>query len=251
MDGVPRPSQYRSSTSRTRSTRVRLVAACLTLGLFGGAAANPRGPRAVPPRPAAVRPAATATTIAACARALSRTNGPVWVRTPDGELEQELPVACGGGYERRSRTQDPCRDGCFVADGGHGLAVAGRFREGNVLLVLGQRGRRFTPAAWVRLPEGEVQLMDADAAERVRRALGAVHGAASSQPRLGAGERVSCYLLGWRQDREGWHGELSAAVRGGVGLKLVRVAQAVAKDGGIPFRAASRTPAPVPTPVVR
>ncbi|HEY3352737.1 MAG TPA: hypothetical protein VGQ83_05780 [Polyangia bacterium] len=226
--------------TRTASAIVLAVA----LALAGEAAAAPRSPRATAARPVVARSAAATSSMAACARALSRTNGPVWRRTPDGDLEQELPAACGGNYERRSRTGDPCRDGCFIADGTRELAVAARFREGNLLLVLVTSGRRFTPATWLRLPEGEIQLLDAGAADRVRRALGAVHGAAATQPRLGAGERVSFYVLGWRQDREGWHGELSAAVRVGVGLKLVPVAQASPREGGPPLRAASPSPPP-------
>jgi hypothetical protein len=236
-----------------------LLAAGLALPVVAlPADAQPRGGRGAPDRAFASR-AWRPDTVAACGRALSRAGGLVWRRTPEGDLEQEPPPACGGGYERRSRTQDPCRDSCFVQNGRREVAVAARFREGNLLLVLDRHGRRFTPAASLQLPEGEVRLLDDAAADRVRRALVTVHGAATSQPRLGGHERVAFYALSWREDRDGWHGALSAAVRGGPSLRLVVVAHAsindaarlrlaAGRDAPVPFKAASRTPAAPPDP---
>jgi hypothetical protein len=231
-----------NATRRPIVVTAQVLGVLGVLGLAVPATGQPRPTRTSASRPARER-APVPTTVAACARALSRSNGPVWHRTLDGELEQELPGACGGGYERRSQSNDPCRDGCFIADGVRELALAGRFREGNLLLVLGHSGRRFTPAVWLKLPAGEVQLLDLEAADRVRRSLGAVHGAASSQPRIAAGERVSFYVLGWRQERDGWHGELSAAIRAGGGLKLVSVTHATTREPAPVLRAASHTPA--------
>jgi hypothetical protein len=194
-------------------------------------------------RRAGLRPAPTPT-LAACARALSRHGGPVLYRTPEGDLERQLPAACGGGYELRSRTRDFCRDGCFLRGVDRQLAVAGRFREGNLILVFGQAGRRLTPQVWIQSRAGEVQLLDDAGADRVRRSFAAVHGVAASQPALRPGERVVFYVLSWQQDREVWRGELFAAIRSKSALRLAPVAAVTSLDGGL--RAVSRSPAGPP-----
>jgi hypothetical protein len=194
-------------------------------------------------RRAAARPAPSPTMVA-CGRALSRHGGPVLYRTPEGDLERQLPAACGGGYERRSRTRDFCRDGCFVRGADRQLAVAGRFREGNLILVFNQSGRRLTPKAWVQSRAGEVQLLDDAGADRVRRSFLAVHGVEASQPALQPGERVVFYVLSWQQDRDAWRGELAAAVRSKSALRLAPVATVTSLDGSL--RAVSRSPAGSP-----
>jgi hypothetical protein len=216
------------------------LAVCLVLCATGApTAADHRVPDA---GAAAVHgPGQPVSSVAACARALSRSGGLLWRHTPEGEAEQELPAACGGGYERRCRTHDPCRDSCFVQNAAGELAVAARFREGNLLLVLGQAGRRFRPTSWLKLPKGEVQLLGPETADRVRQAMRSVHSASWSQPQLAAGEVVSFYVLGWRLDQDGWHGELDAAVRAGTALRLVPVMHASARDAKVPFKAASWT----------
>lgn len=212
--------------------------------VLGHPAARRRSP--APPgdlRRAGGDPAANPS-VAACARALSRHGGPVLNRTPDGEVEQELPAACGGGYERRSRTRDLCRDGCFVRGADRQLAVAGRFREGNLVVVFSQLGRRLTPQLWLQSRAGEVQLFDDAGAERLRRSFLAVYGVAASQPVLQPGEQVVFYVLSWLQGREGWRGELAAAVRSKSALRLAPVAT-VASPGGS-SRTVSRSPAVTP-----
>jgi hypothetical protein len=187
---------------------------------------------------------ATSPSLAACARALSRHGGPVLYRTPDGELERQLPAACGGGYERRSQTRDLCRDACFVRGADRQLAVAGRFREGNLVVVFSQSGRRLTPRVWLQTRAGEVQLLDDAGADRVRRSFLAVHGVAASQPMLQPDERVVFYVLSWLPDREGWRGELAAAVRSKSALRLASVAKIASQ--GASLRAVSRSPAVEP-----
>ena len=151
-------------------------------------------------------------------------------RTPDGELERQLPAACGGGYERRSRTRDICRDGCFVRGADRQLAVAGRFREGNLIIVFSQSGRRLTPQLRVPTRAGEVQLLDDAGADRVRRSFLSVHGVTAAHPVLQPGEQVVFYVLSWMQDRDGWRGELAAAVRSKSALRLAPLATVASLD---------------------
>lgn len=195
-------------------------------------------------RQAAAARATPSSSIAACAKALSRHGGPVLYRTPDGELERQLPAACGGGYERRSRTRDLCRDGCFVRGTDRQLAVAGRFREGRLIVVFSQSGRRLTPQLWVPSRAGEVQLLDDAGAERVRRSFLAVHGVSAAHPVLQPGERVVFYVLSWLQDRDGWRGELAAAVRSKSALRLAPMATVDAPERSL--KAVSRSSVPVP-----
>ena len=238
----------RRSHARPHRARLALVVA---LGLLvpTGALAQP-GPRhraagltTGTRRAAAARPTPSLS-IATCARALSRHGGPVLYRTPDGELERQLPAACGGGYERRSRTRDLCRDGCFVRGTDRGLAVAGRFREGNLIIVFGQSGRRLTPQVWVPSRAGEVQLLDDAGAERVRRSFLAVHGVTASHPVLQPGEQVVFYVLSWLQERDGWRGELAAAVRSKSALRLAPMATVDAPERSL--KAVSRSSVPSP-----
>jgi hypothetical protein len=168
----------------------------------------------------------------------------VLYRTPEGELERQLPAACGGDYERRTRTRDLCRDGCFVRGADRQLAVAGRFREGNLILVFSQTGRRLAPQVWLQSRAGEVQLLDDAGADRVRRSFLSVHGVAASQPVLQPGERVVFYVLGWLQGPDGWRGELAAAVRSKSALRLALVATVTTPNAAL--KAVSRSPASPP-----
>jgi len=157
----------------------------------------------------------------------------------EGEAEPELPVACGGGYEQRSRSGDVCRDGCFVDVGDGFLAVAGSFREGNLLALLKQTGRRFRTQGILMLGEEEVTLLDEAAAERVRASFLRVHGVMAAEVPAREG-RPLVHILAWHREGKGWEGILRVVVAAQGSLKAIEVARV--KSPGSPREKVSEAP---------